>query len=258
MITRNHRFGTRTGLGLVEVAISATVLLLLAASMVEAVGQVGALGRAGGTEGRLQLGAQEAIARITSDLRAAGFVDTAGKTYPYLFEDGEPDVAFAAHAHGPAVENAQSDEADFGANREIVFVRPSFEAMAQDSDGVNWELFDEDGSAIELPGGVEIVKRYQFPVIGTDGTPGFDDEEISYVLVTAADGVNELQRRRDGASPETIARGVERLVFDTSGTDPVGVPVGAVRVRLWLRLRDEEGTVHRRFAETVVRLQNGG
>jgi hypothetical protein len=51
---------------------------------------------------------------------------------------------------------------------------------------------------------------------------------------------------------------VERIVFDTSDIDPIGVPVGAVRVRLWMRLADEGGTVHRHFAETVVRLKNGG
>jgi hypothetical protein len=78
------------------------------------------------------------------------------------------------------------------------------------------------------------------------------------VLVTAADGVNELQRRVNGASPTVLARGVERILFDTSAIDPVGVPVRAVRVRLWLRLPDVEGTVHRHFAEAVVRLQNGG
>ena len=256
MKLRELRFGARTGLGLIEVVISATILLLLAASMVEAVAQVGALGRSGGVEGRLQLGAQDAIGRISGDLRSAGFVSANGKSYPYLFENGEADVAFAAHDHAPAIEHAQEDEPDFGVNREIVFVRPTFQEVAQDADGNNYELYDENGDPLDLPN-VEIVKRYEFPAIGVDGVAGFEAQEISYVLVAAPDGWNELQRRIDGASPVVVARGVERLVFDTSETDPVGVPVGAVRVRLWLRLRDEGGTVHRHSAETVVRLQNG-
>lgn len=250
-------FGKQAGMGLVEVSISATILLLLAATMVEAVAQVGALGKAGSVNARLQLGAQDAITRITADLKSAGFVNANGKTYPYLYEDGDADSAFAVHGHAPANEYAQDDEPDFGVNRGIVFVRPTFEEMVQDVDGNNWPLVDGNGDANDVSG-VQVVKRYQFPAIGNDGSAGFQAEEVSYVLVTAADGVNELQRRVDGAISSVVARGVERLVFDTSITDPVGVPVGAVRVRLWLRLRDEGGTVHRQSTGTVVRLQNGG
>jgi len=258
MKIRNVRFGPRTGMGLLEVTISGTVLFLLAASMVEAVGQVGALGRAGSTTARLQQGAQEAISSITADLEASGFVNANGKSYPYVFYDGDANLTFAAHAHAEALESAEDDEDDFGVNSSIVFVRPSLAEVAQDTDGLNWDLVDDNGDPVSVPQGVTIAKKYMFPVIGNDGTAGFDAEELSYVLVTGADGVNELQRRRDGVAASVIARGVERLVFDTSGTDPLGTPTGAVRVRLWLRLRDEEGTVHRHSAETVVRLQNGG
>lgn len=258
MQLRHAKFGRNAGIGVVEIVISATILLLLAASMVEAVGHVGALGKSGSTQGKISLGVEDALQSITGDLRASGFVTIGLKSYPYLFEDGSPSPDFAAHEHATAAEHAEDDEADFGPNREIVFVRPAFEPMAQDDDGVNWDLYDDDGNEITLPGSVNVVKRYDFPVIGADGSAGFRAEEISYVLVTAADGLNELQRRVDGGSPRVVARGVERLVFDTSVTDPVGVPVGAVRARLWLRLRDGEGMVHRQFAETVVRLQNGG
>lgn len=254
---------TRAGIGLVEVTISATILFLLAASLVEAVSQVSALERAGSVDGRLQMEVQEAVTQITEDLKAAGFVTANGKRYPYLFDDGAAGLDlvagdFTAHAHPPAAENAQAAEPDFGVNREIVFVRPSFSEVAQADDGRNYDLFDEFGAPLAVPGGVNIVKRYAFPVIDGDGDAGFEATETSYVLVTAGDGVNVLQRRRNGGSPTAVARGVERLVFDTSNTDPVGVPVGAVRVRLWMRARDGGGTVHRHFAETVVRLQNGG
>jgi len=259
MNLRHTKHGTNAGIGLVEIVISATILLLLAASMVEAVSRVGALGNSGNTDGKISLGIEDALRSITADLRASGFVAVGLKSYPHLFENGEPtNPDFALHAHEPAVENAEADEADFGTNREIVFVRPAFEEVAQDADGVNWDLVDDDGNDIGLPADLTIVKRYDFPVLDANGVAGFRPEEISYVLVTGADGQNELQRRVDGGSPQIVARGVERLVFDTSITDPVGVPIGAVRARLWLRLRDGEGMVHRQFAETVVRLQNGG
>jgi len=245
-------------MGLLEVTVSGTLLFLLAASMVEAVAQVGALGRAGSTMGRLQQGAQESMTAITSDLDASGFVSANGKTYPYLFEDGNAESAFEAHSHATPTEHAQDDEPDYGVNREIVFVQPTLTEVAQDTDGLNWDLVDENGDAVSVPSGVTIAKKYMFPAIGNDGTAGFATDELSYVIVTGPDGINELQRRRNGLTASVVARGVERLVFDTSDTDPIGVPVGAVRVRLWLRLRDEEGTVHRHSAETVVRLQNGG
>ncbi|MBL8860719.1 MAG: hypothetical protein JNK02_01810 [Planctomycetes bacterium] len=248
----------RGGFGLVEVAISGTILLVLAASMVEAVRQVGALGRSEGTISRLQDEAQDALASIAADLKDAGFVDTNGRAYPFLFEDGAAGGDFAVHDHAPAAEHAAEGEPGFGPNREIVFVKPAFREVVQDADGVNHELVDEDGNAVALPAGIEIVKRYAFPVIGNDGRVAYDAAELSFVVVTAADGVNELQRRRDGGAPSVVARGVERVVFDTSATDPLGVPVGAVRARLWMRMVDQGGTAHSRFVETVVRLKNGG
>lgn len=255
------RFHAESGLSLVEIAISGTILLLLAASMIESVDQVGALGKAGNAEARMQQNARDAVASITEDLRAAGFVDANGKTYPYFYSDGVPTGPqanlFTAHAHAPAVENAEDDEPDFGPNGGIVFVRPTMQEVAQDSDGTNWDLHDENGDPIAPPTGVDIVKLYDFPVIGPDGTSGFQADEISYVLVTAADGVNELQRRVGGVLSRVIARGVERVLFEEA-TPGSGIPLQAVRMRLWLRATGEEGMVFRHFTEAVVRLQNGG
>lgn len=248
---RDTTHGRQRGFTLLELTISATILFVLAAMMVEAVDQIGALGRSGSTAGRLQMGAADALTRISADLRSSGFVTANGKDYPYLFEDGVADPAFAIHAHAPATENAQAGEPDEGVNREMVCAQPAFVSVAQGDDGANYP----PGA---VPGGVSVVKIYDVPDIDANGSAIWSVDELSYVLVTGADGVNELQRRVNGASPAVLARGVERILIDTSTTDPVGVPVRAVRVRLWLRLPDSEGTVHRHFAEAVVRLQNGG
>jgi len=251
---RTTRMGTmrggRAGFTLLELTISATILFLLAAMMVEAVDQIGSLGRAGGTAARLQMGAAEALTRITTDLHSSGFVNANGKTYPYLFEDGAADSDFAVHAHVPAAEHAAAGEADEGVNREMVCAIPAFVSVVQGDDGAN---YPPDA----VPGGVTVVKVYDVPQIDANGSAIWSVDEVSYVLVTAADGVNELQRRVNGASPTVLARGVERILFDTGAID-LAVPLRAVRVRLWLRLPDGEGTVHRHFAEAVVRLQNGG
>ncbi len=243
--------GERAGFTLLELTISATILFLLAAMMVEAVDQIGALGRSGGTAGRLQMGAAEALTRITGDLRCSGFVTANGKDYPYLFEDGAADPAFANHAHAPAAEHAAAGEPDEGVNREMVCAIPAFVTVAQGDDGANY-------APGAVPGGVTVVKVYDVPDIDANGSAIWSVDEVSFVLVNGTGGVNELQRRVNGASPTVLVRGVERILFDTSTTDPVGVPLRAVRVRLWLRLPDEKGTVHRHFAEAVVRLQNGG
>jgi hypothetical protein len=248
----------RAGLTLVEVSLAALLFFLLTAALSGALGQLGALGRSGSAEGRLLLGAEDALQRIVRDLRQAGFVDTNGKSYPHLFSGGSAGAGFAPHSHTPAEEHAPAGHPAHGPDREIVFVQPNFVEVVQDAAGENYPLEDPEGAALEIPAGVTVVKRYAVPVIGADGTPGWSAREISYVLETAPDGVNELRRRVDGASPVAVARGVERLVFDTAATDPVGVPLNAVRVRLWLRVADEEGTWHERVVESIVRLRNGG
>ena len=242
--------GSRAGFTLLELTISATILFLLAAMMVEAVDQIGALGRAGGTAARLQMGAEDALSRITTDLRRSAFVTANGKTYPYLFLDGAVDPTFANHAHAPAAEHAEPGEPDAGPNREIVLAQPAFVSVAQGDDGQNY-------APDAVPPDVTVVKVYDVPSIQANGSATWSAEEISYVLVTANDGVNELQRRVDGVTQAVLARGVERVLFETNTLD-LAVPQRAVRARLWLRLPDGEGTVHRHFGEAVVRLQNGG
>jgi hypothetical protein len=248
--TTMARRGLRAGFTLLELTISATILFLLAAMMVEAVDQIGALGRAGGTATRLQMGAEDALSRITGDLRRSAFATVDLKSYPYLFVDGNPDAAFANHAHDPAAEHAEPGEPDAGPNREIVLLQPAFVSVAQGDDGQN---YPPDA----VPPDVTVVKVYDVPSIDANGSATWSADEVSFVLVTGSDGVNELQRRVNGATPVVLARGVERVLFETNALD-LTVPLRAVRVRLWLRLADGEGTVHRHFSEAVVRLQNGG
>ena len=103
----------------------------------------------------------------------------------------------------------------------------------------------------------ELVRIYDAPYIDPgSGTVRWSTTDAGFVLVTEASGRNALELRVAGVRERTLARDVERVVFDTSTTDPVGVPVGAVRVRLWLQATDDAGALHRWQGESVIEPRN--
>lgn len=218
------RSGPRGGFTLVEMSIALVILLVLAGSLTQTSRALKGITITGSIQEALQEDGVRAMRSIIDDLRRSGdLVD-----YPYLFLDGNANGGFDAHDHAAATKTAVDGEPDFGPNREIVFLLPA----DADADGV--------------------------PDVDAAGALEWDATEFSYVVVTDAEGVNVLQRRVDGANPRTIARHVERIAFDDSTTAGLGeVPVDAVRVRLFLRMRDDQGTVHRYSTESVVQLRNG-
>jgi hypothetical protein len=202
------------------------ILLLLAGMLLQSLLGLRQATTSGGTAARMQDGGQRALQRVVDDLRVSGIVSQVGlPDYPYLFEPGFADPLFAVHDHVQANQQADADDYDFGATREIVFRLPA----DADVDGV--------------------------PDVDAGGSLVWDVREFSFVVVTNADGVNELQRRIDGLQPEVIARYVERVVFSTRQFSPT-VPLGSVRVEIFFRQPDENGLVHRYSIETVVRMRN--
>ena len=217
----------RSGFSTLEMLVSVSVLVILTGALVQAVGGLRRL-TVGGTErALLQADGTKALTAILEDLRCSGFASVDGKDFPYLFDGGEPDDDFDDHAHAAAAENAEAGDDDFGPDREIVFVLPADD--------------DEDG----------------VPDVDADGELVWDDEEISYVLVTGADGTNRLERRVDGANGALVARNVERIVFDDAESSGFEVPLDAVRVRIFMRRVNALGDVERYTAEAVVGLCNG-
>lgn len=217
----------RRGTTLVEVAIVAALLTLVVASIGQAIASMHKAETVVATRTRLQQEAIVALEHVLDDLRLSGFVNANGASYPTLFTGGAPPPAFAAHAHPPAVEHAAPGEPDFGPDRELIFALPA------DADG--------DGR----------------PDLDANGDLVWDARSFSYVLVTGPDGVNQLQRRIDNAQPRAVADHVERVLFDDATTTGFALPLDSVRVRLWLRMPDDEGIVHRHFIEGLVRLRNG-
>lgn len=240
---------TRAGFTLIEVMIASVILFVLAASIVESTSSLRRITVSGDVEGRLQNSAETAMSSIRSDLRRAGFVTANGKSYPHVFTGGSAGAGWTANDHTPETKTAAVGDSDYGPDREIVFVLPTFTTMKQGDDGVNYALDDDVG-------GATIVKTYAVPDIDASGAAIWSVSETSIVAVTRTDGVNALERRVDGVTTNVLARNVERVTFETPTQDPVNIPVGAVRVRLWLRDRDDRGTVHRYFTEAVIRLRN--
>lgn len=176
---------------------------------------------------RLQEEALRALSTILDDLRRSGFVTANGVNYPAFPVDGVPPAAFAVHAHAAPNEGAEPGDPDFGPNREIIFPLPA------DADA--------DGR----------------PDVDATGELVWDARDFSYVLVTDVDGVNRLERRIDAAQARRVADHVERVVFDDSASTGFQLPFDSVRVRVWLRMRGDDGTEYRHWFEGFVRLRNG-
>lgn len=216
----------RAGFTLVDVMIASVIFGLIVLTMGQTIAGLSAEQSALATSTRLQDMGARALDRIYGDLYPSGTVVSLGKDYPYLFEDGFAEAPFGAHAHAAAVKTADLGEADFGPNREIVLCRPA------DADGNN--IPDVDGNG-------ELV---------------WDVDEVSYVVVTEG-GVNYLQRRINGGRASIVASHVERIAFDDTTTSGFVVPLDAVRVRIWFRMNDELGLLHRYSVESTMKLRNG-
>ena len=210
------------GFGLSELLVGAMILSLFLGSLALTSRSMLRLGRTGDPRAQVQELGATALAQIRGDLRRSG----AHGSYPYLFDGGAASAPFTAHAHAPAVEHAVPGDADHGPDREVVFRLPA----------------DDDGDGE--------------PDLDRSGALRWSTPEIGYALVTAADGVNQLERRVDGRPERVVARHVERVLFDDARSAPGEVPLGALRVRLWFRLPDGEGGAYRHRIEALTRLRN--
>jgi prepilin-type N-terminal cleavage/methylation domain-containing protein len=219
---RRARSTERAGFGLVELLIGVAILAVFLGSLAICSSSMLRVGLASDVRSELQETAATTLGTILDDLRVSG-VST---PYPYLFVDGNAGAGFDVHDHAPATEHGVPGDEDHGPNREIVFVRPA----DADDDGEP----DFDGA----------------------GALAWSADEISYVLVTGLDGINVLERRVNGRSPRTIARHVERVVFDDITTSGFELPLDAIRVRLWFRVPDGRGGTARHRIEATTRLRN--
>jgi len=193
MLFRRRR-RARAGLSLVEVLVSAMLLVLFSTAVLSAMTSATIAYSTERTFAAMQMDGRRALRAVAAELRMAGNIpnDAPGQPqYPYVFEDGKALGTFNhPNRHDPAAQHVPSGSGAFGECREICFLIP--------------EDIDGDG-------------------LLTDGATGdieWCDEDIAFVLITGDDGINRLQRWVDGAETDTLAMFVERVTFDTIRTDP--------------------------------------
>jgi hypothetical protein len=224
------RLNDKAGFTLLEITLTAAVLVVLAKFTVDALQGLRATTTNSTTKVRIQQSGEEALLAIIADLNSSGFVTGANaEPYPFLFDDGVTNnAAFQGHDHVPAVHHAVVGDPDFGPSREIVFLRPA------------------DANGDEIP-----------DVDPATGKLSFGAQEFSYVLVTDARGRNVLERRTNGANGVPVAYDVERVRFDDSATSGQHQPTNSIRVRIWYRALDASGVLQRFMSDATVRLRNG-
>lgn len=215
------------GYTLLETLGVVTLLSFVTVALFSLFGSANSLFRAGDVKADIEEQGRIALMNIAEEMKETGYytAQASGKSYPYIFADGAPVAPFLAYAHTPALHQAESGTAAFGPTREIVF------RMAQDLDGDGYKTSSATGKIEWGP------------------------DEIAYVLVTAADGVNQIERRVNNASPKVVARFVERLCFDNMSTD-ASVPYGQIRVTLHLRKMTSNGRIVKAVYSTLVKMRN--
>jgi prepilin-type N-terminal cleavage/methylation domain-containing protein len=225
MNTSKH--SPRSGYTLVEVILATAILAVLAQALVEASSLMSRLTASGNVETVMQIESEKIMDAVVADLRRSGFVTVGGKDFPFVFEDGVADDPFREHSHERADHEAEDGDLDFGPTREIVFVLPA----------------DDDGDGA--------------PDLDEDGELAWSPMEISYTLMTRA-GTNYLERTVDFGEPDQIGAHVERIVFDTPESSGWAIPLGSVRLQIFLRMRDPNGALYRYMNSVVLSLRNGG
>jgi prepilin-type N-terminal cleavage/methylation domain-containing protein len=215
------------GFTLLEMMMVVIMISCLTLGLFKLFAAANTLFRSGDVKADIEEHGRMAMMSIANDLRQTGyFTDpVSGKSYPYIFTDGNAQSPFSSQWHAAAHHSAEAGSPAHGPTREIVFRMTA----------------DLDGNGVRTS--------------AATGQIEWGPAEISYVLVTASDGVNELQRRVNGGSPTIVARYVERVCFDDSATDS-NVPYGQVRLTLHMRKTTTDGRVVKTIYSTLIKMRN--
>ena len=254
---------TRAGFTLLEVVMSATILGVLARSLIMLSMGMSSMSETGGSLSLLQHEATKAQEAILTDMRRSGLRVVGGKPFPYAFTGSTPDnPLFADHAYVPAPQSALPGEADFGPMGSVVFLRPADmdndgrPDMDVDRNGVPELDGNGDGTLSEELEDQGPWVPAQFDIDPNTGLV-WDRREVSYRVAQGPDGRNYLERRIDGVLDRRVAKDVERLFVENSEDTGYQIPSNALRISLYLRRTDVHGAVYRHGVQWVVSLKNG-
>ncbi len=258
-----HRDSKRNGFTLLEVVMSATILGILARSLIMLSTGMSSMSQSGGSLSLLQHEATKAQEAILEDLRRSGLRVVGGKAFPHVFTGPDPgDPAFSVHAYVPAPQSAGPGDVDFGPMGSVVFLSPADADgderpdMDVDRNGTPELDGNRDGNLTEDPSDQGSWDPALYDIDPRSGLV-WNRAEISYVVVRGPDGENYLERRIDGNLDRRVAKDVERLLVEDSEDTGFQIPSNALRVSLFLRRTDVHGAVYRHGVQWVVSLKNG-
>jgi prepilin-type N-terminal cleavage/methylation domain-containing protein len=252
------------GFTLLEMAISVTVIAVLAKMLILSSEASSTMTSTANVEARILKASEKALGRIVQDLRMSGEQTLQGRAYPYVFDGGVAADGFEDYAYIPAPMTALPDDADFGVMRSIVLALPS------DLDGDGRPELDANGDGVpELDGNGDGVHSDEFgdtdglwdpaqATVNADSRLSWDHSDVAYKVLLGPTGENELVRLVSNGleGREVLARGVERIQFDTPASAGFTIPTGSIRVRIYFRVTGEEGHVYRSRREAIVRPRN--
>ncbi|MFT4646890.1 MAG: prepilin-type N-terminal cleavage/methylation domain-containing protein [Planctomycetota bacterium] len=259
---KSPQTNNRSGFTLLEVVLSAAILGVLARSLVSVSAGMSSLSNAGGSLSLLQEQATKAQEALLGDLRQSGLMMVDGLSYPHVFEGGAPGVGFGQHAYVPGIQQANANEADFGAHRAVIFLEPADmdgdgrPDMDLDLNGIPELDVNRDGvlseDAADIAGWDANLYRID-PVTGLV----WDRQGVRYAVLNAPDGRTYLERWVGGVLDRRVAKDVERFFVETPLDTGFQIPTNALRVSLFLRRTDSDGVTYRHSAQWVVSLKNG-
>lgn len=256
--------GARGGFTVLEMGLSVSVMGVVAWMLVSASQAGSSMMEMGNLKAEMFRRSQVAVAQILDDLSRTGYVSLGGRDYPHVFDGGLPDVGFDEYEYEPGPMAARAGEPDFGVMRSIVFCLPSdLDGDGRpeiDANGDGVPELDGDGDGTPSDEGQDIAGLWDpgDVVIHPDSRLSWNSESVAYIVTaTGPEGDNELVRVTGGAAGEreVLARGIERIQFDTPESSGFTIPNNTIRVQLFFRLTGSNGTVYRSRYELRVGTQ---
>jgi hypothetical protein len=218
----------RGGYSLVEALVAAFIFVALLVAVYAALTDAMAVQDIQGTYVTIQMDARRALDRMATELRMTGRFNNPAPGqpgYPYVFADGDPFGVFTYLKHDPPVRHLPASNPANGASCDIVFKVPR----------------DEDGDGLLTA--------------AATGNIEWCVEDVSYALVTDANGINVLERRENGVTTDILARYVERFTFDTIDTDPA-VDMDEIVITLYMAREAPKGVWLQTNLTTCVTMRN--
>lgn len=216
------------GFSLIEAMVSTFIFLAVLGSVYGAISSGRRLADVEKTYGVMEMDARKTLEFMSQELRMSGWRDHAipgEPAYPYIFTNGVAFGSYADESHPAPDQHVGVLSPAFGEVREIVFKIPT------DIDG-NGILTDNETGEVE-----------------------WSPYDVSYVLVTGANGVNTLVRREDGIVTDVLAHYVERVTFDTIYTDAT-IDMDEVVISMYMARPTPQGVLLETSLSTVVTMRN--